>query len=69
MEGGSPGAPEMGFGYELGVSGLIAEIVDQLNLAEDVEGGLLAAYMDDFYWAAPFEKMVKVIDRVQTAVR
>ena len=37
VEGGSPGAPEMGFGYELGVSGLIAEIVDELNLVEDVQ--------------------------------
>ena len=56
----------MGFGYELGVSGLIAEIVDQLNLVEDVQSGLLAAYMDDFYWATTYEKMVKVIERVQT---
>ena len=32
VEGGSPGAPEMGFGYKLGVSDLIAEIAQQLGL-------------------------------------
>ena len=65
MEGGSPGAPEMGFGYELGVSELIAEIAQQLELSSGEDKGFLASLMDDFYWGAPFRKMVKVIDFVQ----
>ena len=32
VEGGSPGAPEMGLGYELGVSGLSAELAQLLEL-------------------------------------
>ena len=63
-EGGSPGAPEMCFAYELGVSDLIAEIVHELELELGEERGFFASFMDDFYWGAPFHKMIKVIDFV-----
>ena len=55
----------MGFGNELGVSELIAEIAQQLELSSGEDKGFLASLMDDFYWGAPFRKMVKVIDFVQ----
>ena len=55
----------MGFGYELGVSSLIAEIAQELDLASGESQGFLASLMDDSYWGAPFHKMVKVIDFVQ----
>ena len=64
-EGGSPGAPEMGFAYELGVSDLITEIVHELELDLGEERGFFASFMDDFYWGAPFHKMIEVIDFVQ----
>ena len=45
---GSPGAPEMGFGYELGVSGLIAGIAQELDLVSGESQAFLASLMDDF---------------------
>ena len=62
-EGGSPGAPEMSFLYELGISEFI-ENVAQLIHAPPSRGskkGLVAGYIDDFYWAATFPKMIEVI--------
>ena len=62
-EGGSPGAPEMSFLYELGISDFI-ENVAQLLRAPASRGskkGLVAGYIDDLYWAATFPKMIEVI--------
>ena len=38
----------MGFGYELGVSGLIAGIAQELDLVSGESQAFLASLMDDF---------------------
>ena len=45
VEGGSPVAPEMGFGYELGALGFVAEIAQRLDLASGEARGFLASLM------------------------
>ena len=52
VEGGSPGAPEMGFGYEVGVSGLSAELAQLLELQAGDEKGFLGSLYDDYYMGA-----------------
>ena len=68
-EGGSPSAPEMSFFYELGISEFISNVADLLrcNSSNDPsQDGLSMGYIDDLYWAAPFEKMIQVIAFVQS---
>ena len=62
-EGGSPGSPEMNFLYELGISDFVQSVADLLYDYEssNVRKGVVAGYIDDLYWAAPFEKMIEVI--------
>ena len=66
-EGGSPGSPEMSFLYELGISSFIKNIDDLISSTNlpFSEKGIVTSYIDDLYWAAPFEKMVEVIKFVQ----
>ena len=56
-EGGSPGSPEMNFLYELGISDFVQNVADLLHESE----GVVAGYIDDLYWSAPFDKMIEVI--------
>ena len=65
-EGGSPGAPEMSFLYELGVNEFVQNVADLLHKPDYMapKGGLICGYIDDLYWAATFFKMVKVIEFV-----
>ena len=67
-EGGSPGSPEMSFLYELGISDFVQNIADLLcePNSSQPRKGVVAGYMDDLCWAAPFEKMVDVIKFVKT---
>ena len=66
-EGGSPGSPEMSFLYELGISSFINNIADLLrsNDQSHTDKGTIAGFIDDFYWAAPFPKMIEIIQFVQ----
>ena len=62
-EGGSPGSPEMNFLYELGISDFVQSVADLLHDvgSSQYRKGVVAGYIDDLYWAAPFEKMIQVI--------
>jgi len=66
-EGGSPGSPEMSFFYELGISTFIKNIDDLLRStnASLSDQGIVMSYIDDLYWATPFQKMIEVIKYVQ----
>ena len=66
-EGGSPGSPEMSFLYELGISSFIKNIDNLLHStnASISDEGIVLSYVDDLYWAAPFEKMIEIIQYVQ----
>ena len=45
---------------------LLAYVHDYLRcMSGEDHQGFLASLMDDFYWGAPFHRMVKVIDFVQ----
>ena len=71
-EGGSPGAPEMSFFYELGVCELVDNVADLLRQASSTDSsqdGLIMGRVDDLRWAAPFEKMVQVIAFVQDVTK
>lgn len=68
VEGGSPGTPEMSFLYELGISDFVSNVADLLRHTSSGnfnQEGSIVGYIDDLYWAAPFEKMVQVIALVQ----
>ena len=60
-EGGSPGSPEMSFLYELGVSEFVQNVADLLHDPNSPRPrrGVVSAYIDDLYWAAPFTKMIE----------
>ena len=62
-EGGSPGSPEISFLYELGISDFVRNIADLLYepSSSQPRKGVVAGYIDDLYWAAPFQRMIKVI--------
>ena len=66
-EGGAPGSPEMSFLYELGISEFVQNIADLLYEPNSSQPrkGVVAGYMDDLCWAAPFLKMVDVIKFVK----
>ena len=66
-EGGAPGSPEMSFLYELGISDFVQNIADLLSdpNSSQPRKGVVAGYMDDLCWAAPFAKMVDVINFVK----
>ena len=66
-EGGSPGSPEMSFLYELGISTFINNIADLIRSNDQpyTDKGTIAGFIDDFYWAAPFPKMIEIIQFVQ----
>ena len=66
-EGGSPGSPEMSFLYELSISPFIKNIeaLCSSTNASITNEGIVMSYIDDFYWAAPFNKMVEIIEFVQ----
>ena len=67
-EGGSPGSPEMSFLYELGVCEFVKNIADLLYDSNSLQPrkGVVAGYMDDLCWAAPFARMVDVIEFVKS---
>jgi len=66
-EGGSPGSPEMSFLYELSISPFIKNIeaLCSSTNASITDEGIVMSYIDDLYWAAPFNKMVEIIEFVQ----
>ena len=52
----------------MGISKFITNVADLLRHAssnDPSQDGLIMGYIDDLYWAAPFEKMVQVIAFVQ----
>lgn len=56
----------MSFLYELGINDFvnnIAELLSIVNPSSD-DAGVALTYIDDFYWAAPFESAVKAIKLV-----
>ena len=65
-EGGSPGAPEMSFLYELGLNELVQNVANLLHKPDRLapKRGLVCGYIDDLYWTATFSKMVKAIEDV-----
>ena len=65
-EGGSPGAPEISFLYELGIDEFVQNMVDLLSDPNDVASkkGVFGGYIDYLYWAATFDKMVQAIEFV-----
>ena len=67
-EGGSPGSPEMSFLYELGISEFVQNIADLLydSNSSQPRKGVVTGYMDDLCWAAPFARMVDVIEFVKS---
>ena len=67
-EGGSPGSPEMSFLYELGICEFVKNIADLLydSNSSQPRKGVVAGYMDDLCWAAPFAKMVDIIEFVKS---
>ena len=66
-EGGSPGSPEMSFLYELSISPFIKNIeaLCSSTNASITDEGIVMSYIDDCYWAAPFIKMIEIIEFVQ----
>ena len=66
-EGGSPGSSEMSFLYELSISPFIKNIeaLCSSTNASITDEGIVMSYIDDLYWAAPFNKMVEIIEFVQ----
>ena len=66
-EGGSPGSPEMSFLYELSISPFIKNIEELCSStnASITDEGIVMSYIDDCYWAAPFNKMIEIIEFVQ----
>ena len=65
-EGGSPGAPEMSFLYELGLNEFVQNVANLLHKPDRLapKRGLVCGYIDDLYWTATFSKMVKAIEFV-----
>ena len=63
-EGGSPGAPEMSFLYELGLNEFVQNVANLLHKPDRLapKRGLVCGYIDDLYWTATFSKMVKAIE-------
>ena len=57
----------MSFLYELGISSFITNIADLLRTANSphTDIGVITTYIDDLYWAAPFQKLIDIIRFVQ----
>ena len=57
----------MSFLYELGISTFINNIADLIRSNDQpyTDKGNIAGFIDDFYWAAPFPKMIEIIQFVQ----
>ena len=53
----------MNFLYELGISDFVQSVADLLHdsSSSHSRNGVVAGYIDDLHWAAPFEKTIEVI--------
>ena len=52
-EGGSPGAPEIRFLYEVGINKFVQNVADLMHDPNDMvsKKGVIGGYIDDLYWA------------------
>ena len=66
-EGGSPGAVEMNFLYELGISDFVNNVAQLLRSPDShsLRKGIAFGYVDDLYWATHFTNMIEIIRFVQ----
>ena len=55
----------MGVFYRRGARGSVADLLRHTSSSDPSQEGLIVGYIDDLYWAAPFEKMAQVIAFVQ----
>jgi hypothetical protein len=49
--------------YELGISSFITDIDDLLRSTNSslTDEGIITSFIDDLYWAAPFQKMIETL--------